>query len=500
MRTCAASVFWNLCLGACLLACSGTISVGPEAEDGRDAGEDDGGPVEDDGAPVEDDGGSVEDDGGSVQDDGGPVEDDGGSVEDDGGSVQDDGGSVEDDGGSVQDDGGSVQDDGGSVQDDGGPVQDDGGPCGPCDDSDECTLDSCDPVAGCQHSPAPDWTSCGPERVCWAGACLELGCRGNPPAPAGCDTWGVPRALGHARCQPAGACDGGDEPLGASTPSWRERAFVTLVNAARAAPVAYRDRYMSFRDTSGANVFDSNPGPRQPMAWHHVAAQAARFHATDRTGCTTAQVYAHSLCDGTAFATWSGWFLSGAGEVFFEWPQAARPELVLGIVNGFICDGSTWDMAGYPGQGCVTDDSSAAGHRRLLVLNTSYRQLGAGFARTGNRTEWSGVPTSAAPPPWPPAAWGAHFFHGNQIVFGLNVSASEAPLGVWVVLDGQARPLALVLGEPALGFHALSQTPAAGCRAYYFVLQDAQGRLWRHPATGLLSTTLEGGCSQDFLP
>ncbi len=40
-----------------------------------------------------------------------------------------------------------------------------------CDDHNPCTADSCDSLAGCQHSALPDGTSCGPGATCHGGAC-----------------------------------------------------------------------------------------------------------------------------------------------------------------------------------------------------------------------------------------------------------------------------------------------------------------------------------------
>jgi hypothetical protein len=53
-----------------------------------------------------------------------------------------------------------------------------GGTCTPgtpldCEDGDPCTIESCDPVLGCQHLPAPNGTPCGPPgTACEQGVCV----------------------------------------------------------------------------------------------------------------------------------------------------------------------------------------------------------------------------------------------------------------------------------------------------------------------------------------
>jgi hypothetical protein len=330
----------------------------------------------------------------------------------------------------------------------------------------------------------------------------ELDGNQSTDEPTGANNWGIPKALDHDLCQPAGSCDGKDAASGDRIPTWHERTFITLVNAARAAPADYRDKYMLFSDDSAANVFDTNPPALQPLIWNHQAAQAARYHATDRTQCTTDEIYAHNLCDDTSFGTWVTWFISNAGfgEVFFEWPFNFNNDLTIGIVNGFICDGMVSTAFGYPASGCVTDNSDRAGHRDLLVLSTSYKELGAGFALTGDRSEWAGVLVASNPTPAIPATVsGSHFFYSGNIVFGLNVYTSSDPQKVAVVIEGAESVLDLDLGSASMGFYSLSQNPEAGCRSYHFLLVDGEGQSWRYPAAGQFQTFLEGDCLEDYI-
>jgi slime mold repeat-containing protein len=46
-----------------------------------------------------------------------------------------------------------------------------GGPPPNCVDTNPCTADSCDAIAGCRHDPLPNGTSCGPGKTCQGGNC-----------------------------------------------------------------------------------------------------------------------------------------------------------------------------------------------------------------------------------------------------------------------------------------------------------------------------------------
>ncbi len=69
-----------------------------------------------------------------------------------------------------------------------------------CDDDEPCTVDSCDPDAGCAHSPAADGTAC-PGGLCYDGACVDPTVLPTPPVSrsypdaevsCGCHTPGSP--------------------------------------------------------------------------------------------------------------------------------------------------------------------------------------------------------------------------------------------------------------------------------------------------------------------
>ena len=73
---------------------------------------------------------------------------------------------------------------------------------GPCDDGNPCTLDTCTPATGCQHTlradgaPCPDGNFCNGTETCQAGTC-------TPGTPLVCDDGNV--CTGDS-CDPATGC------------------------------------------------------------------------------------------------------------------------------------------------------------------------------------------------------------------------------------------------------------------------------------------------------
>src|SRR5947208_7719289 len=73
---------------------------------------------------------------------------------------------------------------------------------GPCDDGNPCTLDTCTPATGCQHTlradgaPCPDGNFCNGTETCQAGTC-------TPGTPLVCDDG---NACTGDSCDPATGC------------------------------------------------------------------------------------------------------------------------------------------------------------------------------------------------------------------------------------------------------------------------------------------------------
>src|SRR4029077_1560013 len=111
------------------------------------------------------------------------------------------------------------------------------GACAPgtalnCNDNNPCTSDTCDPVAGCQHTPVTNGTSCSDGNVCngvetcQAGACAPgtaLNCNDNNPCTsdacdpvAGCQHTPVTNGTS---CSDGNLCNGAETcQAGACTP------------------------------------------------------------------------------------------------------------------------------------------------------------------------------------------------------------------------------------------------------------------------------------------
>ncbi len=50
-----------------------------------------------------------------------------------------------------------------------------------CADANPCTVDTCDPIAGCQHGVAPDGTPCSDGNLCNGGETCQTGvCTAGP--------------------------------------------------------------------------------------------------------------------------------------------------------------------------------------------------------------------------------------------------------------------------------------------------------------------------------
>ncbi len=52
-----------------------------------------------------------------------------------------------------------------------------------CDDGNDCSLDACDPTAGCAHVNVPDGKACEVNKACTAGACKPIGGVATAPTP-----------------------------------------------------------------------------------------------------------------------------------------------------------------------------------------------------------------------------------------------------------------------------------------------------------------------------
>src|SRR5207245_1949642 len=92
-----------------------------------------------------------------------------------------------------------------------------------CNDNNACTTDSCDPATGCRHVPVVNGTPCGDGNVCngaetcQAGACsagTPLNCNSSSPcttdtcdALAGCQHTALPNGTS---CSDGNACDGAE--------------------------------------------------------------------------------------------------------------------------------------------------------------------------------------------------------------------------------------------------------------------------------------------------
>jgi hypothetical protein len=82
-----------------------------------------------------------------------------------------------------------------------------------CDDSEPCTVDSCDPTDGCIHTPLPDGTDCGGGKSCQSGVCTSPCEPGNQTFnyTGGQQTFVVPNGCETVKIEAWGA-KGGNRP------------------------------------------------------------------------------------------------------------------------------------------------------------------------------------------------------------------------------------------------------------------------------------------------
>ena len=166
-----------------------------------------------------------------------------------------------------------------------------------------------------------------------------------------------------------------------------------------------------------------------------------------------------------------------------------------GAVNLWLCETSS---------GVCAADFNLDGHRAIIMSSTS-DEVSAGYAEGTNTYEdfWTldFGRRSAFIAPSPIASASHIFLNDGFITFFLNYfdSASIAPQSVTLVLDGAPYSMTLDNGQSYRGSYELSQTLAASCRSYHFIVLDSTGQDWLYPETGDLRTFGEAGCTEDYL-
>ena len=238
-----------------------------------------------------------------------------------------------------------------------------------------------------------------------------------------------------------GVVDGGFGAPNHGYPSWRERAFLVLVNAVRMAPTAWRDKYMTdLAVAHGSILAPANFPPQPPLHFWSDLARSARAHAADMaTGCGLQ----HDSCNGTKWtdrlkqydpsATYLGENIA-AGD-----PNPRR------MLDFLLCDAPS------NGAPCCGDtDTSCNGHR-VNIIDPSFTVTGTGYAQgTQNGTYfWTEDLADNAPPDTGPIVAGSHAllpppqqYVAPALGFFLNYAdPAGAPQSVTLYFAGTAHPM-----------------------------------------------------------
>ena len=281
-------------------------------------------------------------------------------------------------------------------------------------------------------------------------------------------------------------------------PTWRERAILTVTNAARMTPAEYRvSAFYStpFNPSLAVTGVMESRYPAQPPFWYHVdLGRAARQHSQEMAD---RNYFSHNSVDGgSPFTRIRSYYTlsSTVGENI-----AAGNSDPVRTVHQWLCDRTTSDAGTSI---CCLDGQACDGHRRG-IMNANFRALGTGYGYASTATYghyWTQDFGGAAVPPYPPLTDGAHLLPTGATRFVANVSAGAAVQSVSVVVDGVSSAMALELGTASRGTWFVSMGRAAGCRSYHFEAVDGAGVLWRYPAQGEFRTREEGGCAEEYVP
>lgn len=301
---------------------------------------------------------------------------------------------------------------------------------------------------------------------------------------------GIPDACD--ACVLAGiACDQG-VPVG-GLPTYSERVTAIGWNLARAEPIGFRDQYMRFGDGTASLVFATNPAPAPLLQLRLASIEVAHAHTKDRVTCKASAQPSTSYCDGTVFATWSA---PAAPIDFYQdyvlGPFAWTAALPIQVFGATVCGGPVDAMARATGCG---DDST-----RTQITDPARQQIGTGAGYDGiDFTLWDYLLTNTDSPFAYPIAAAGHLVFEGAIHFIAELEVAEAPHGVYLAIDGALMPMATGLGTATRGAYRIVQPLGNACRSYHFIVQSADDRIWRYPASGELRTTGES-CVEEWIP
>jgi len=300
-----------------------------------------------------------------------------------------------------------------------------------------------------------------------------------------------------------GLVSGYGEPNPTGYPSWEERTFIALLNAARANPPGYLSTYMSSWGWSTSGILTTGPVP--PMYIDPGLSQSSRYHSNDVATNCPYDMQADDCNGGSWVTRIENYYSCGtiSEDLMYTYPWAEDP---LDSVNSILC---SFEVNAYGQFVCCPDGNSCAGSRSV-VLSSTWLRVGAGNV-VGNGSYpfsyWTVDVGACAVSPLTAAypsniASGSHYVEtstGNtRFLAQYYDSTGASPSAAVVVVNGVGYSLTLDVGSPSLGNYYLELPTAGGCRQYYFVFVDGYGNTWQYPSTGFFNTYGEGGCTADW--
>lgn len=266
-------------------------------------------------------------------------------------------------------------------------------------------------------------------------------------------------------------------------PNWQERAMLAVSNACRTGPQQFHTAYLP----GVAGILQPGTSVATfPLYWSLALDQSSRAHSVDMA---THNCFQHNSCDGTL------WYVRI--QSYYTKPAGLAENIAAGYTDPFQA------VLAWVNDGGALDGTAGAGHR-TNILNSGYREMGAGYAYGAGSTygkyyteDFGG----GAPDFTSPLAEGSHFFRGDgNTTF---MASYYSPTGVAVtaaavVVDGVAHAMSRGFGVSSRGTYTAALATAAACRSYYFRFTDSLGTTWLYPETGQLRTTGEGGCAEDY--
>jgi len=253
-------------------------------------------------------------------------------------------------------------------------------------------------------------------------------------------------------------------------PNWYERTVYTLINAARIAPSAYGNSYLS-----GSNSIQSYSS-RTPYFIHDELCEAARYHSEDMMSCGKMQ---HTSCNGTPSGTRIRSFLSVKPPATAEC-IAKGQRSPLSAVDAWL--------------------HSNKGHRGAL-MSKNYTDIGAGHAQNSSHW-WTTTFSILTKSLNHPVRGGTHRFHNNSTLeFLINLYGESGTTfkSVTLNLDGATINCDKLFGSNNKVTYRTTSSVSSTCRYYYFIIVDSNNDTWRYPETGAFLTFGEGNCEKNYL-